>query len=103
MVGTPLTWYLDANGTNPVALPFNSATTTIYAIVSDGNCTSPIEAIELTVADLPEANPTTIANCDRFAAQCGKVRDDEKSGTGIGCGQFGRKIANVLRELVTNG
>ena len=62
--GNAVSWYSDMNGTNPIVLPFNSATTTIYAIVSDGNCTSPIEAINLTVANLPEANPVTIANCD---------------------------------------
>ncbi len=62
--GNPVSWFLNANGTNPIASPFNSATTTIYAIVSDGNCTSPLEGIDLTVANLPEANPATIANCD---------------------------------------
>ncbi|MFK8008223.1 MAG: gliding motility-associated C-terminal domain-containing protein [Saprospiraceae bacterium] len=62
--GNAISWFLNANGTSPIPLPFNSATTTIYAIVSDGNCNSPIEAIDLTVANLPEANPATIANCD---------------------------------------
>jgi gliding motility-associated-like protein len=62
--GNMVTWYSDASGSTIITSPFNSATATIYAIVSDGNCSSSIEAIELIVANLPEANPTTIANCD---------------------------------------
>ena len=62
--GNTVSWYSGINGTNSIASPFNSVTTTIYAIVSAGNCTSPIEAIDLTVANLPEANPATITNCD---------------------------------------
>jgi gliding motility-associated-like protein len=62
--GNTVSWYSDANATTTITSPFNSVTTIIYAIVSAGSCTSPIEAIDLTVAILPEANAATIVNCD---------------------------------------
>jgi gliding motility-associated-like protein len=62
--GNTVTWYSDANGTTIIMSPFNAASTIVYAIVSNGNCVSSIEAIDLTVANFPEANPATIANCD---------------------------------------
>jgi gliding motility-associated-like protein len=62
--GNTVSWFLNANGTNSISSPFNSSSTTIYAIVSDANCTSSAEGIDLTVANLPEANSATLSNCD---------------------------------------
>ena len=62
--GNTVLWYSDVNATMTVASPLLTSSTTIYAVVDNGNCISAIEAIDLIVANLPEANPVTIANCD---------------------------------------
>ncbi|NKQ39733.1 MAG: hypothetical protein HF967_09775, partial [Methanosarcinales archaeon] len=61
--GNTVNWYDDPNGNNPITSPYNSTTNTIYATTSDANCTSPIEAIDLTVNNLPQSNPASDTQC----------------------------------------
>ena len=57
-------WYEDMNGNTPIASPYTTGSTTIYATVDDGNCNSePVEII-LNVGDAPTANPASADGCD---------------------------------------
>ncbi len=58
-------FFEDANATIPVATPFNTASTTIYAVVGDGNCLSQAVEVQLNVGSTPSANPTSADNCDQ--------------------------------------
>lgn len=64
-VGTVL-WYLDDTLLNPVTDPanFQTTTTTVFATVTNGNCTSDPAMVDLTVALLPIANTTSTALCE---------------------------------------
>ncbi len=57
-------WFEDANATIPITSPYNSASTTIYATVSNGNCISQIAEIQLNVDASPDANPAFASECD---------------------------------------
>ena len=56
-------WFEDMNATIPISSPYNAATTTIYAIVDNGNCVSEPVAISLIVSDEVTANPASIEAC----------------------------------------
>lgn len=64
-------WYLDDQGMNPIADPANylTGTTTIFAQVDNGACTSTIEPIELTVLELPETSPASQSLCEEMNDQ----------------------------------
>ena len=60
-----VTWFTDPATTIPIASPatFTSGTTTVYASVSDGNC-SDTASVFLVVDPLPTTNSTTMSLCD---------------------------------------
>lgn len=62
--GSPVTWYVNANGTGQIANPtaFVSGNNTVYATVSNGLCTSQPAPVNLTVLNLetPDLNTATI-------------------------------------------
>ncbi|MCB0639321.1 MAG: SprB repeat-containing protein, partial [Lewinella sp.] len=69
--GLPVEWYLDAGLNNPVNNPgaFSSSSTTVFAILTDGNCTSDAVSITLDVLPLPAANTASLEGCDEGAGQ----------------------------------
>ncbi len=56
-------WFEDMDATLPISSPYNTGTSTIYALVNNGNCISEVVAISLTVSNEVEANPTSIEAC----------------------------------------
>ena len=60
-----VTYYLDAGATMPVAMPmsFTTTSTTVFATVTVGSCTSSPVSVTLTVNTLPTANPASIQEC----------------------------------------
>jgi hypothetical protein len=64
-------WFTNAGATNPVPNPaaYNTPSTTVYATVSSGACTSAPAAVTLTVNPLPTANPAgPLAECGAGSA-----------------------------------
>ncbi len=59
-----VSWFEDDAGTIPISSPYTTASSTIYAIVGDGNCISESVEIMLNVVDSPQANPTSASECD---------------------------------------
>ena len=62
--GNSVNWFLDNAGTISAPSPFNTSTTTVYAVVSNGNCNSLPTAITLNVANAPTAVTTSDQACD---------------------------------------
>ncbi|MEM6964218.1 MAG: gliding motility-associated C-terminal domain-containing protein [Bacteroidota bacterium] len=62
--GFSVLWYADNTTNNPITSPFNSGTTTVFAVVDDGTCTSQPTAVTLTVDNQISANPTSATECD---------------------------------------
>jgi gliding motility-associated-like protein len=64
--GNPVSWFLDANGSIPIANPMNFTTTstTVYAVVTDPPCSSAPVPVTLNVFPQPNANPGNLTGCD---------------------------------------
>ena len=81
-------WYLDNAAVNQVPDPSNHLTgsTSVFAIVVNGNCASEIVEIILTVDDQPSSNSTSIENCDDGSGSVSfdliSVEDEVNGGTG---------------------
>lgn len=59
-------WYTNANGTGPIATPatYLSGTTTVFAQVAQGGCTSVVVPVSLTVTPAPSAvSPPPLQQC----------------------------------------
>ena len=46
-------WYADPNATIPISSPYTTGTTTIYAVVEEGPCSSPPAKVQLVVRQAP--------------------------------------------------
>ena len=57
-------WFEDAAATIPLTSPLSTNTTTIFAVVGDGNCISNPVAVDLNVTDAPQAFATSADACD---------------------------------------
>ena len=62
--GNTVTWFSDMNGNNSIASPYFSMTATVYAIVSNGVCSSAPTAVSLTVTNAPTVNTASAELCD---------------------------------------
>ncbi|MDB4539982.1 hypothetical protein N9231_06120, partial [Saprospiraceae bacterium] len=63
-LGNTVNWYFDSNATIPISSPYSTASTIVYAQVTNANCVSQIVAIGLSIDIVPTANITTASNCD---------------------------------------
>lgn len=63
--GSIVDWYSNAAGTTPIGNPgaFTSGSATVYARVTNGQCTSAPVAVTLTVTPLPVASPASLQVC----------------------------------------
>ena len=64
--GNAVDWYSNAAGTTPIGSPgaFSSGSGTVYARVTNGQCTSAPVAVTLTVTPLPAASPAALQACN---------------------------------------
>ena len=64
-------WFLDNNGNSPIPDPsnFTSGNGSVYAQVDDGDCSSEIVEIPLTVIPAPTANPASDTQCEENPGQ----------------------------------
>ncbi len=65
--GTTVNWFQDMAGTIPISNPsaYTTGTTTVYAQVSNGGCTSPLVPVNLTV------EPSSVPFLNMFCAESG--------------------------------
>ncbi len=66
-----VSWFFDIDLFNPIpnANAFNTSTTTIYALVNNGVCTSGPIAVQLNVVQEPIGNPTSLSSCADMSGQ----------------------------------
>ncbi len=64
--GNSVSWFFNANGTGSISTPASllSASTSVYAVVDDGNCLSEPVEINLIVNSLPTAISANMDGCD---------------------------------------
>jgi len=64
--GNSVDWYSNAAGTTPIGNPaaFTSGSVTVYARVTNGQCTSAPVAVTLTVTPLPVVSPASLQACN---------------------------------------
>ncbi|NUQ23548.1 MAG: gliding motility-associated C-terminal domain-containing protein [Saprospiraceae bacterium] len=69
--GLTVTWYTNAAATNQVPNPaaYTTGSTTVYATVTNGNCSSAPVALTLTVLAAPIATPTSLSACSTTGNQ----------------------------------
>jgi hypothetical protein len=48
-LGNTVNWYFDSNATIPISSPYSTASTIVYAQVTNANCVSQIVAIGLSI------------------------------------------------------
>ncbi|MEM6967048.1 MAG: hypothetical protein AAF573_19960, partial [Bacteroidota bacterium] len=62
--GITVNWFFDINAQTPIPSPYNTATTTVYAVASNANCTSQAVPVNLIVGNAPTANNTFTSACE---------------------------------------
>ena len=86
--GLTVEWFTDMAATSPIAGPgsFMSGPTTVYAVVSDADCSSEPVAVTLTVSTGVSASPASITLCEESAGQATfdltSVNNTVNNGTG---------------------
>ena len=70
-MGLTVTWFTDAGAMNPIGTPsaFVSGPTTVFAVVSDSDCSSAPVSVDLTISTGVSASPATIELCEENAGQ----------------------------------
>ena len=56
----PVSWYSDQDTTDEIFSPYQTTSTTVYAVVTEGNCRSEEVPVNLTVLNTPQIDPFDI-------------------------------------------